>query len=166
MAVRPRRRPEVFLLWSLAIAAGQAWAHQVVFPVDPGLNALAPEGRTWRALVAAPDLGWLAVLLAAVLLVAVRRPRRALSLALAVMLVALAFEGSRQAVSSAPHSIQAHGRAGDVAAWHPVVVPVEEESPAFRDGRAIGAVTDLTPSAPSERPRSPARGRAPPSQIA
>jgi hypothetical protein len=149
-------------MWSLAIAAGQAWAHQMVFPVDSGLNALAAEGRIWRALVDAPDLGWLATLVGAVLLAAVRRPRRALSLAVAVMLVALAFEGSRQAVSLAPHSIQAHGRAGDVAAWHPVAVPVGGESPTFRDGSATGDVAELTLSAPSERPRSPARGRAPP----
>jgi hypothetical protein len=165
VAVRPRRRPDVFLLWSLAIAAGQAWSHQVVFPVDSGLNALGSDGRVWRALVDTPDLGWLAATVAAVLLAAVRRPRRALSVALAAMLVALAFEGSRQAVSSAPHSIQAHGRAGDVAAWHPVAMPIGEGSPTFRDGGATGAVVDLSPSACSPRPGGPARGRAPPSLI-
>ena len=154
-------------MWSLAIAAGQAWAHQVVFPVDSGLSVLVAEGRIWRSLVDAPDLGWLAALVVAVLLAAVRRPRRALSLALAVVLVALAFEGSRQTVSPAPHSIQAHGRVGDIAAWHPVAVPVGEKSPTFRNGPAVGAVVDFAPSVPSERPRSLARGRAPPpSQIA
>jgi hypothetical protein len=152
----------VLLIWSLALFAGQVWSHDLVFPLVPDAMSQSGAGPLWRALAAVPDLGWLAAVVVAALLVGVRRPRRALSAVLAALVVALAFHAAWRAEDPSPHSIQARDRAVDSAHAHLSALPVEAS--------ALGAPTLVplgdTIAQRSLLPRSasiaPAPGRAPP----
>ena len=155
----------VFLLWSLALVAGQVWSHDLVFPLGPETARAAGAGPLWRALAAAPDFGWLVPIVAVALLAGVRRPRRALAAALAALVVALAFDAAwRPEDPSVPHSIQARDRAADSGHAHLSALPVEVSALAAPELTPLGltAVRQL----PLPRPASiaPASGRAPPSR--
>ncbi|HEY7650050.1 MAG TPA: hypothetical protein VID04_13710 [Methylomirabilota bacterium] len=87
------------VLWLLAVAGGQAWAHQV--------EPLAPEPGTAQPSPADPamDLRSLLVLILPVALaLRIRRPRRALALSLIVLIVTFAVEGARHSAHHAPGS--------------------------------------------------------------
>ena len=153
----------VVLLWSLALVAGQAWSHDLVFPLGSEIARSSGAGPLWRALATVPDLGWLVPLVAVALLAGVRRPRRALAAALAALVVALAFDaGWRADDPGAPHSIQARDRAVDSVHAHLTALPVEVSALA---APALVPVAD-TVARPSPLPRSapiaPTPGRAPP----
>ena len=164
--MRRRRLPDVLLLWALALGAGQAWAHQIVFPVEPGPRDAAAVGPVWRAMSAVPDLGWLAVFVAAALILGTRRPRRALVLVLAALVVVLAFEGSRQTVEDPQHSIHARDRVVDGGTLQLVALPAESSAAADLELRPAGQVAQPRSLVRAPAPRLPARDRAPPSRTA
>ena len=155
-----------FLVCSLALAAGQIWAHDVVFPLDPAVLSLPATGPLWRALAALPDLGWLAPLIAAALLAGARRPRRALAVVLAVLLVAFAFEGARHAADLTPHSIQARDRAADSAAAPVLALLIEVSGHAAPDPVLVADLAAWPARRPASAPSLPAPSRAPPSRSA
>ena len=160
--MRRRRLPDLFLLWALAIGAGQAWAHQIFFPVEPAVRDAAASGPIWRAMSAAPDLGWLAGLVLAALILGTRRPRRALVLVLAALVVVLAFEGARQTVEHSQQSIHARDRAVDGGALQLVALPVEATAAANLELRPAGEVGSRDSFVAASSSRRPARDRAPP----
>jgi hypothetical protein len=156
-----RRGPLFAMLWSLAILAGQLWAHGLVFPVE---RVGGPDGPHWRMLTAAPELGWIALIAAAVVLLGRRRPRRALAAALVLVLAFLAFESTRQAVEPVPCSIHAAGGAASASAHGTVVVVggVASVDPAPGPiGRAVEHRL-LSAVGPTD---TPASGRAPPARV-
>ena len=160
------RRPELsdtFLLCALALAAGQLWAHDVVFPVASSALHLPGTGPLWRALAAVPDLGWLAPALVVALAAALRRPRRALAVLLAVLVVAFAFEGARRAADLTPHSIHARDRASEPAGTSVVSLLVETSAPAAPEPALLGDVAGWPAAIAASAPPAPADSRAPPS---
>jgi len=161
--VRRRQLPGTFLLCALALVAGQLWAHDVVFPVAPSGFHLHAAGPLWRALAAVPDLGWLAPALAAALVAAMRRPRRALAVLLAVLVVAFAFEGARRAADLTPHSIHARDRASDPAGAPVVALFVESSAPAAPAPVPVGEVVGWAAAMAASASPAPAASRAPPS---
>jgi len=100
-----RMSPRVALIAALVLAAcvpwcAPAWAHtafEVASPA-PVLVATAPVA-TWTSAPALPSVPWPAVLAAAAaLIVAWRRPRRALALAIVLILALFAFENGVHSV--------------------------------------------------------------------
>jgi len=152
-----------FLLWALALVAGQIWSHDLIFPLEPDAVPVPSAGPLWRALAALPDLGWLAPGIAAALLAGARRPRRALAAVLAALVVALAFAGAWQAGELGPHSIVARDRAVDSGAAHLTALPVEVSTvPAPPLVVQLGTVNARSSLLPRSALLAPAHGRAPP----
>lgn len=164
--MRRREFPGTFLLWSLALVAGQLWAHDVVFPLVPEEISLPGAGPLWRALSAIPDLGWLVPAVAAALVAGVRRPRRVLALVLAVLVVAFAFEGARHATDLTPHSIQVRDRAADSAGTPVVAVPAEVSDHSAPDRVRWGDVAAWPSALAASASPDPALSRAPPARSA
>ncbi len=161
--MRHRELSGTFLLCALALAAGQLWAHDVVFPVASSALHVPGADPLWRALAAIPDLGWLAPALAVALAAAPRRPRRALAVLLAVLVVAFAFEGARRAADLAPHSIHARDRASEPAGASVVALLVEASAPAAPEPVRLGDVAAWPAAIAASTSPSPADSRAPPS---
>ena len=164
--MRPGHLSGTFLLWSLALVAGQIWSHDLIFPLDADNGALLDAGPLWRALGAIPDLGWLAPGITAALLAGVRRPRRALAGVLAALVVALAFASAWRAGDPAPHSIVARDRAVDHGAAHLTALPVEVSAVAAPALVRLGEIAARPSALLRSASLAPASGRSPPLRFA
>jgi hypothetical protein len=152
----------VFLaLWLLAVAGGQAWAHQTaVEPVahEPGIAQPSPAAST-------ADLRWLLLLiLPAALALGIRRPRPALALSLVVLTVSFAVEGARHSAHHAPGSESACTVAA--AAAHAPAADGEARIHADPVLVAAGTPAEAAPRALAGRGPGPSRERAPPAPLA
>jgi hypothetical protein len=140
----------VFLtLWLLAVAGGQAWAHQE-----------APSSGDPSA-----DVRWLLILiLPAALALRIRRPRPWMALSLVVLTATFAVEGARHSAHHAPGAVSAC-TVGAAAAHVPVTdgdARIQAEPVLVAVGRPREPVAPIVVGRASDT----RRGRAPPAPLA
>jgi hypothetical protein len=147
------------VLWLLAVAGGQAWAHQVEpLAPEPGIAQPSPADS-------AMDLRSLLVLMLPVALaLRIRRPRRALALSLIVLTVIVAVEGARHSAHHAPGSESACTVAA--AAAHVPAAAGDVGIPAAPVLVVTGKPLDAAPLALVGGGPGPRRQRAPPAPLA
>jgi len=158
----------------LALAAlgmpESSWAHAPIEPEVAHGFAPSPDGRDGLdprpALTPAPVVTrlswWTPVVLAMAAALAWRRPRRAVALALVLVLAVFAFESGLHSVHHGLDQTQASSCSVAMAGSHLSATAVDDRAPDDVILPVVALSTETCAPDPIARPASPEQGRAPP----
>jgi hypothetical protein len=129
----------LLVLGASAAWCAPAWAHPVVeLTVDPQVVVETPSTDGWSAAPAPPTIPWPGLFAVAVVIIVARRPRRALALAIVLILGLFAFENGVHSVhhihdlrseatcSVAAATVHVNGTPVDGTIPEPLILPSQE----------------------------------------